>query len=359
MLITNDPWLGSTHLPDYNVVTPMFRNGKIVAFLGTVAHVSDVGGHLGDLEAYDVFMEGIRILPAKFFRAGEPNEELIEIIAANCRVPENVLGDLQAIVGTHRMAIRQLHEFMDDYGLGDLQLLAREIKDRSETALRRAIEALPDGVYRDEVTGDGYLKPFTLKVAITISGSEMPSISPAAPQQQWDAAINAAFNMTYATSVYPIKCMLVPHVPNNDGLVRPLAVVAPEGSIVNCTFPAPVKARAKVMKHIPPLIFGALAPLLPEETIAAAGGIFPFISMVTTRVSGASTSTYCRTAEWAPWPSSDGHPPVAYPHNSTVTPAEMMELRSPVLMLRKSPDLDSGGPGRRRGGLGVEYVLSA
>ena len=82
--------------------------------------------------------------------------------------------------------------------------------------------------------------------------------------------------MTYATSMYPIKCMLVPRIPNNDGLVRPLHVSAPEGSIVNCTFPAPVKARAKVMKHIVPLIFGALAPLLPEEVIAAAGGIFPF-----------------------------------------------------------------------------------
>jgi len=357
VLITNDPWLGSTHLPDYNVVTPMFRDGKIVAFLGTVAHVSDVGGHLGDLEAYDVFMEGIRVLPAMFYRAGRPNEELIEIIAANCRVPENVLGDLQAIVGTHRMAIRQLHEFMDDYGLADLAVLAREIKDRSETALRRAIEALPDGVYRDEVTGDGYLKPFTLKVAITIAGSEMHFDFDGCSEQQWDAAINAAFNMTYATSVYPIKCMLVPHVPNNDGLVRPLTVVAPEGSIVNCTFPAPVKARAKVMKHIPPLIFGALAPLLPQETIAAAGGIFPFHFNGEDPRFGRFNVHVLPHGGMGAMADSDGHPPVAYPHNSTVTPAEIMELRSPVLMLRKSLIRDSGGPGRRRGGLGVEYVL--
>ena len=357
VLITNDPWLGSTHLPDYNVVTPMFRDGKIVAFLGTVAHVSDVGGHLGDLEAYDVFMEGIRILPAKFFRAGEPNDELIEIIAANCRVPENVLGDLHAIVGTHRMAIRQLHEFMDDYSLVDLELLAREIKDRSETALRRAIEALPDGVYRDEVTGDGYMKPFALKVAITISGSEMLFDFAGCSEQQWDAAINAAFNITYATAVYPIKCMLVPHVPNNDGLVRPLEVIAPEGSIVNCTFPAPVKARAKVMKHIPPLIFGALAPLLPEETIAAAGGIFPFHFNGDDPRFGRFNVHVLPHGGMGAMAGSDGHPPVAYPHNSTVTPAEIMELRSPVLMLRKSLIPDSGGPGRRRGGLGVEYVL--
>ena len=94
--------------------------------------------------------------------------------------------------------------------------------------------------------------------------------------QQNHSAINAAFNISYSTAVYPIKCMLASSIPNNDGLIRPITVLAPEGSIVNCTFPAPVKARAKVIKHIPPLIFGAFAKLLPAETIAAAGGIFPF-----------------------------------------------------------------------------------
>ncbi len=357
VLVTNDPWLGSTHLPDYNLVTPMFRNGKVVAFLGTVAHVSDVGGHLGDLEAYDVFMEGIRILPAKFYKAGAPNDELIEIIEANCRVPENVLGDLRAIVGTHRMAIKQLHEFMDDYGLDDLILLSDTIQDRSEAALRRAISDLPDGVYTHEVVGDGYLTPFTLKVAITISGSEMHFDFDGCSPQQWDAAINAAFNMTYATAVYPIKCMLVPHVPNNDGLVRPLTVVAPEGSIVNCTFPAPVKARAKVMKHIPPLVFGALAPLLPQETIAAAGGIFPFHFNGSDKRFGRFNVHVLPHGGMGAMAEADGHPPVAYPHNSTVTPAEITELRSPVLMLSKRLMTDSGGPGRQRGGLGVEYTL--
>ncbi|MCU0495536.1 MAG: hydantoinase B/oxoprolinase family protein [Chloroflexaceae bacterium] len=357
VLITNDPWLGSTHLPDYNLVTPMFRKGKVVAFFGTVAHVSDVGGHLGDLEAYDVFMEGIRILPAKFYKAGQPNEELIEIIEANCRVPENVLGDLRAIVGTHRMAMRQLQEFMDDYDLDDLEVLSAAIQDRSEAALRRAITALPDGVYTHEATGDGYLEPFMLKVAIQINGSAMHFDFAGSSPQQPNAAINAAWNMTYATSVYPIKCMLVPHVPNNDGLVRPLTVVAPEGSIVNCTFPAPVKARAKVMKHIPPLIFGALAPLLPRETIAAAGGIFPFHFNGHDRRFGRFNVHVLPHGGMGAMHNADGHPPVAYPHNSTVTPAEIMELRSPVLMLRKSLIPDSGGAGRQRGGLGVEYVL--
>ncbi len=357
VLITNDPWIGSTHLPDYNVVTPLFRKGKPVAFFGTVAHVSDVGGHLGDLEASDVFMEGIRILPTKFYRAGEANAELVEIIEANCRVPEQVLGDLRAIVGTHRMAARRLTEFMDDYDLDDLVALSTAIQERSETALRRAISDLPDGDLHYEVTGDGYLEPFTLKLKITIQGSDMYFDFTGSSPQQWHSAINAAYNLTYATSVYPIKCMLVPHIPNNDGLVQPLHISAPEGSIVNCTFPAPVKARAKVMKHIPPLIFGALAPLLPGETIAAAGGIFPFHFNGDDSRFGRFNVHVLPHGGMGAMQDADGHPPVAYPHNSTVTPAEVMEINCPVRMIHKRLIPDSGGAGKRRGGLGVEYAF--
>ena len=358
VLCTNDPWIGSTHLPDYNLVTPLFRKGKIVAFFGTIAHVSDVGGHLGDLEAYDVFMEGTRILPTKFYKAGLPNDELIEIIEANCRVPTMVLGDLRAIVGTHRMASKHMQEFMDDYGLDDLVELSNAIHDRSEAALRQAIQAMPDGVSTFEVTGDGYMEPFTLKIRIEIKGSEMYMDFAGSSPQQYKAAINAAFNLTYSTAVYPIKCMLVPRVPNNDGLVRPLHITAPEGSIVNCTFPAPVKARAKVMKHIPPLIFGALAPLLPAETIAAAGGIFPFHFHGTDDKHGGPFAVHVLPhGGMGAMRDSDGNPPAAYPHNSTVTPTEIMELGGPVIMDSKRLITDSGGPGKRRGGLGVEYRL--
>jgi N-methylhydantoinase B len=357
VLITNDPWIGSTHLPDYNVVTPVYFQDTLVAFVGTIAHVSDVGGHLGDLEAYDVFMEGTRILPTKLYKGGAANTELIEIIEANCRVPEMVMGDIQAIVGTHRMATRRIHEFLADYGLADLQTLSTAIQQRSETSLRAAIAALPDGVATYEVTGDGYLEPFTLKVRIEIRGDEMVIDFAGSSPQQPDAAINAAFNITFATAVYPIKCMLAAEIPNNDGLVRPLRITAPEGSIVNCTFPAPVKARAKVMKHIPPLIFGALAELLPEETIAAAGGIFPFHLSGHDPGFGRFNVHVLPHGGMGAMHDADGNLPVAYPHNSTVTPIEITEQQAPVIHERKALIVDSGGPGRQRGGLGVEYVL--
>ena len=117
VLCTNDPWIGTGHLPDYVLLTPVFHQGAPVAFMGTVAHLADVGGHRGDIEAYDVFTEGIRIPPAKIYAAGQANEFLFDVIGQNCRVPELVLGDIRAIVGTHQIGIRRLREFLLDYAM--------------------------------------------------------------------------------------------------------------------------------------------------------------------------------------------------------------------------------------------------
>jgi len=357
VLATNDPWIGSTHLPDYNLVSPIFHKGRVVAFLGTVAHVSDVGGHLGDLEATDMFIEGTRLMPNKFYEAGEVNAVIEEFIAANCRVPEMVLGDLHAIVGTHRVGARRIQEFMDDYDLDDIDALSNAIQDKSEQALRQAIGALPDGTTAYEVQADGYLEPFTLKVALEIRGTQLIMDFAGTSPQQDHAAINAAFNISYATAVYPIKCMLAANVPNNDGLVRPITITAPEGSIVNCTFPAPVKARAKVIKHIPPLIFGAFERLLAEETIAAAGGIFPFHFVGTDARFGRFAVHMLPHGGLGATKEHDGWLPAAYPHNSTVTPTEIIERQCPAVMTEKTMLVDSGGAGTRRGGPGQRITL--
>ncbi len=153
-------------------------------------------------------------MPNKFYAAGQVVLMIEEFIAANCRVPDMVLGDLHAIVGTHRIGIQRIHEFLDDYRMADMDALAAEILVRSERALRASIRALPNGQSDYTVTADGYLEPFTLQVQL---------------------AINAAFNISYATAVYPIKAMLAPYIFNNDDLIRPIRMTAPEGSIVNCT----------------------------------------------------------------------------------------------------------------------------
>jgi len=359
VLATNDPWIGSTHLPDYNLVSPVFYQGRLVAFLGTVAHVSDVGGHLGDLEAQDMFMEGTRVMPNKFYAEGRVVPMVEEFIAANCRVPDMVLGDLHAIVGTHRIGIQRIHEFLDDYRMTDMDTLAAEILDRSERALRSSIQALPDGRSEYAVTADGYLEPFTLKVQLTVQGDEIHMDFTGTSPQQWHSAINAAFNISYATAVYPIKAMLAPYIFNNDGLIRPIRMTAPEGSIVNCTFPAPVAARAKVIKHIPPLIFGAWAELMPESVIAAAGGIFPFHVVGKDERFGQHAVHMLPHGGLGATHDADGLLPTAYPHHSTVTPTELIEIQCPLLMTHKRLIRDSGGPGRYRGGPGQEIGLRA
>ena len=255
--------------------------------------------------------------------------------------------------------IRRVQEFLDDYRLSELAPLAAEIMRRSEGALREAIADLPDGTYDGEVVADGYFEPVTLRVRIDIRGSGMSFDYTGTSPEQKNAAINSSFNMTYAQTAYPIKCMLAPRIPNNEGLVRPLRVYAPPGSILNCNFPAPVKARAKIGKHIPPLIFGALAPLLPERVIAAAGGIFPFHFTGEDGRVGKFVVHVLPHGGLGATVEADGWPPAAYPANSTITPAEIMELQCPVLMLRKAMLPDTGGAGRRRGGPGQEFVLKS
>jgi N-methylhydantoinase B len=268
-----------------------------------------------------------------------------------------VLGDLHAIVGTHRVGVRRIQEFMDDYGLDDIRELSAAIQDKSEGALRDAIGALPDGITEYEITADGYLEPFTLKATLEIRGTQLIIDFTGTSPQQDHSAINAAFNISYSTAVYPIKCMLASHIPNNDGLVRPITITAPEGSIVNCTFPAPVKARAKVIKHIPPLIFGAFEKLLPNEAIAAAGGIFPFHFVGSDARFGRFAVHMLPHGGLGATKDDDGWLPAAYPHNSTVTPTEIIERQCPAIMTEKALVVDSGGAGRRRGGPGQRIAL--
>jgi N-methylhydantoinase B/oxoprolinase/acetone carboxylase alpha subunit len=276
VLCTNDPWIGTGHLPDYVVLTPVFHKGKMVAFMGTVAHLSDVGGHRGDIEAYDNYTEGIRIPPTKLYHAGQENQLLFEIIGNNCRVPEMVLGDLRAIVGTHYLGARRLREFLNDYEMADIVALSDEIHNRSEVLMRERIEALPDGVYEFGLDIDGYIETVHLHAKVEIRGSDIyVDYSGTSPQTRL-GAINCVYNTTYASTLYPFKCALAPRIPNNEGLFRPVHVTAPKGCILNCSHPFPVQARAKVTNNINQVLFGAVWPILGEQAQAGSGSIWPF-----------------------------------------------------------------------------------
>lgn len=352
VLCTNDPWIGTGHLPDYVVLTPVFVGGAPIAFIGTVAHLADVGGHRGDIEAYDVFTEGIRVPPAKLYRAGRENELLFEIIGNNCRVPDMVLGDLRAIVGTHQIGVRRLQEFLTDYNMDDIAELSYEIHTRSERLMRERIEALPDGVYEFGLDIDGYIEIVHLHAKIEVRGSDIyVDYSGTSPQTRL-GAINCVYNTTYASTLYPFKCALVPGIPNNEGLFRPVHVTAPEGCILNCTDPYPVQARAKTTNNINQALFGAVWPILGEHAQAGSGSIWPFSVSGELEGYGAFSVHILPHGGRGAMRNMDGLPPIAFPHNSSVTSTEIMETEAPILMLHKEFLPDTAGAGRSRGGIG-------
>ena len=358
VFITNDPWIGSTHLPDYNLISPVFYKSEIVAFVGTVAHVSDVGGHLGDLEASDMFMEGLRVMPNKFYNKGKINEIIEEFISHNCRVPDLVMGDLKAIVGTHKIAKTKIIELHIDNKLNNLKDVSKQVRRLSTKVLEDKINLIPDSETNYEIKCDGYLEEFILKLKMIIKGKNLIFDFTGSSDQQWHSAINAAYSISYATLVYPVKCMLAAKIPNNDGLIVPIKMIAPEGSIVNCTFPAPVKARAKVIKHIPPLVFGAFQSILPKEVISSAGGIFPIHFVGKTLEEKQFAVHMLPHGGLGAMYNSDGKYPSAYPHNSIVTPTEIIETKCPVRVESKEIIKNSCGAGKFRGGPGQKIVFN-
>jgi N-methylhydantoinase B len=352
VLVTNDPWLAAGHLPDYAIVTPVIHRGRIVGFMGTIAHLSDVGGHPGDIIASDVFTEGVRIPPAKLYDGGHENELLFTLIGQNCRVPNLVLGDLRAIAGTHQVGARRLREFLEDEDMNDLVALSAVIHGRSERVMRERIESLPDGRYEFGLDIDGYHEIVHLHAIVTIRGSDVCVDYTGTSPQTDRAAINCVYNVCFSSSMYPFKCALVPGIPNNEGLFRPVHVSAPEGSILNTTFPHPVNARAKTTNNINQVLFGALWPAFGEHAQAGSGSIWPFSVSGTTQEHGTFSVHVLPHGGRGAMRDLDGLPPIAFPHNSSVTPVEIWEAQCPVMVLNKALLPDSAGAGRRRGGLG-------
>lgn len=352
ILATNDPWIGTGHLPDYILLTPVFWKGRVIAFVGTIAHVSDVGGHPGEIEGYDVFSEGLNMPPFKLYQAGAENELAFRIIGHNCRVPATLLGDLRAMAGATRIGAQRVGEFLADYKLADLEELAAEILGRSEALMRQKIEALPDGIYRSGLDIDGYIDTVHLQATVTIAGSNIYVDYAGSSLQTQQGSINCVYNSTYAASLFPFKSALVPNLPNNEGLFRPIHVSAPKGCILNATFPMPVKARAKTVNNVNQVLFGALWPVFGPLANASNGAIWPLVLKGDDDNLGYFLVDMLPHGGRGATPETDGSIPIAYPENSTITPCEVLESRAPILFLKKEFRQDSAGPGRQRGGVG-------
>jgi N-methylhydantoinase B len=358
VLITNDPWIGTGHLPDLSILTPVFHGGRVVAFMACAAHVADIGGRLDFFEARDLFEEGLRIPPSKLYIGGRENDQLMRMIAANVRVPGMVLGDVHAIVGAERLGAQRLGEFLDDYGGAPaFDALVAEILSRSDQAMRQALRELPDGEWTYDLYADGFLTPLHLRVKVTKQADRIHFDYTGSSPQFADASINCVTNCTFADTFYPLKCSLTPELPNNEGLFRSLSISAPEGCVLNTTFPSAVKSRSKTSFHIHMAVYGALAQAMPER-IQAGSGSFWAITMHGVHDDGTTFNVHVlpnggkgATARM------DGLPTIAFPYNGTVTPTEIIENQAPVVVEHKCLLTDSGGAGRFRGGLGQEMQM--
>ncbi|MBV8912833.1 MAG: hydantoinase B/oxoprolinase family protein, partial [Acetobacteraceae bacterium] len=353
VLITNDPWLCAGHLFDIAVVTPVFRGARLVALTATVGHVGDIGGTKDSLRAREIYDEGLQIPPMHLYRAGVANEDLFTLLGENVRKPQEVLGDVHSFVAANQLGAERLLAFMDDYGMHDLRALAAVVQNRSEHAIREAIQRLPDGVYHSEISNNplGTVLRYPLKV--TVAGDAIEVDFDGAPPQQPQGGLNCTWSYAAAHSTYPLKCILSPSVRSNAGCYRPFTVKLPPGSILNCDKPASVNLRTRTGWYIAPNIFKALAEPAPHQ-VQAATGLPHAINIYGRDASGQIYADhFFMGGGQGACSRYDGKSALLYPTSASNTSVELMETRAPVLVLEKTLVTDTGGPGRHRGGLGT------
>lgn len=359
VVITNDPWLATGHLPDFTVVTGIFHQGRLVGFSGSISHSPDVGGSLWAADCREIFEEGIRIPPAHLLREGIWNQQLTEILLGNVRVPRQVLGDLQAQVVACEVGARRVQEFLEDTGLPDLQELSAALGERADRAMRRAIAGVPDGSWYAEISADGFDDKKTLIACrVTVTGETM-AIDFSGTSPQIDRGINCVMNYTHAYSVYPVKCALDPFTPRNEGSYKAISVTAPERCILNPVYPAPVSARQLTGHLLAGAIYKALSQVIPDKIIAECGGAPTMRALFSgTKQDGDSFSQVLfASGGMGACPHKDGMAATAFPTNVGAGSIEAYESVAPIIVWKKRLRQDSGGPGAFRGGLGQEVVL--
>ncbi|MCS6968836.1 MAG: hydantoinase B/oxoprolinase family protein [Cytophagales bacterium] len=361
VVMTNDPWLCAGHKPDIGIVSPIFRKGKLIGFIGTIAHSPDMGGSLWGAGARDLYEEGLMVPPTKLYQAGKPNQTLFQLIEANVRAPRQTIGDIRAQVAANDQGIRSLQKLLDEMHMDDIEDLAAQIIAATEKAMRQAIAQAPDGVYRYsyDADGDGINEPVHIECTLTIKGEEI-TVDYTGTSGAHSLGINAVLNYTYAYTAYPIKCVFSPEVPNNEGAFRPIKVTAPKGCLLNAQKPSPLGARNITGNILYAPVFGALAQAVPHQVQADCGAacwIVVLNGQHTDRKKPEPTFVeyFFLNGGYGARPTADGLPTLSFPTNVANVPIEVLENDAPILVTEKSLISGSGGAGQYRGGLGQRF----
>ena len=352
VLVTNDPWLCAGHLFDIALVTPVFHDGRVVALMGTVGHVSDIGGVKDPLAAREIYDEGVQIPPMKLYDAGVPDRTLFRLLAVNIRNSDQVLGDVESMVTANALGAQRLVAFMEEYGLQDLAALAAVVQGRSEAATRAAIRAVPDGVYESEIENRPLGQPLRYRLRVHKTGDTIHVEHVEAPPTLPRGGLNCTMNVTAAHSSYPLKCMLTPTVRGNAGCYAPITVSAPEGSALNCLPPASVAHRTRLSWFIGPNLYRAMSAAIPDQVQAFTGLPKSFAFYGRNNPGRIASDHFFMGGGQGASSRTDGKSGLLFPTSAANTPVELVESRMPVLVIEKGLVADTGGPGRQRGGLG-------
>ena len=356
IIITNDPWMSAGHFFDITVLCPVFWDERLIGFIGSTIHHTDIGGYGIGAGARDIHEEGLWIPPCKLYERGEPNALMHDIIRHNVRTPDHVFGDLAAQVSSGRAGSDRLIALCKRSGLDDIETLSEEIISRSEAATRRAIRALPAGTWHGEsrfdVPGGDVIE---LKSAVTIDNEvgevtiDFTGSSGASPH-----GINVVMNYTHAYATFAVRSCLNPEQPNNHGSLAPIKVTAPKGSIVNAAYPSPLNARHVVGMFVPMPILKALHQVMPHRVLAEGSGAVWTVQIQGKRSNGEAftSSMFNYSGGMGARETKSGPSATCYPTGVAAVPVEILEASIPIVFDRRELRPGSGGEGRSRGGDG-------
>ena len=364
MLLFNDPYISGTHLPDLTLIAPIFYNGELIGYAANKAHHTDVGGRApGSIagDSTELYQEGLIIPPVKFVRSGAIDTELSWLFRSNVRTPEIQMGDLRAQIAANNTGKQRVGALIQEYGVEVLHEAMEAVMDYSERRMRANIQTIPDGTYEaeDYLEDSGTANdPLIIHVKIIVDGDSVEfNFEGTSPQVA--GPVNAPLGVTLAGVFFTLISVTDPTIPVNEGCFRPLTLNIPEGCFLNPRRPAPVAGgNVETSQRNVDALMGALAKALPERVPAASQGTMNNVSVGGLRRDGSPWTFYETIAGGnGGRPGSDGVDGVHINMTNTMnTPIEALEADLPLRFEAYRFRPDTGGPGRWRGGCGIERI---
>ena len=361
VFIMNDPFDGGMHIPDIFIVQPIFCQEQRVAFAVCTAHHLDLGGRLPGSSACDnveIFQDGLRIPWLKLYDRGEANEAIYTMLRANVRMPQITLGDLHAQKAACHIGQRAILELVRRYGIETFAACTDDMISYTERLVRAEIAGWPDGEYGfvdhmdDDGVGGG---PVKLQVKLEIAGDTLTADFTGSSDQV-GGAINCTLSFTASVVALCVRCVMREQIPNTAGMFKPLRIIAPAGSVANCTMPAASSMRGVTGFRLTDVVFGALSAVLPDRVAAAGEGGNTLVILGGQRPDRTRYVYYellCGT--WGARPDRDGNDGLCNPANiASNIPVEQAESDYPIRIERYGLVPNSGGAGKYRGGLAIE-----